>query len=318
MKYRSSIFSFDTLKFSVSLQGMLCLCLCLCLVMATELTARQLLHRGRLEPDKSLQKDIEENLLIIKNKNPLVWLIGNSTLEPLDTNDLKEMLSAPFIKITHGGATVNGSGAMLDYYLRLAVIKPKHVVVFMTKDDVNANGWFAETSTLYFEFMTWKKYVHWNYSRLRATRGSIYQKTMELWSTLFVRPEDQANWFKKYAFFRLPNVDQKCVTMGVMKDYQFDDRGFSLVADVCRNHGVQHISIVLLPISDSYAQWHDRLYPQLPYKTIRNKIAMLCARNDIHFIDLGKPLPAKYFSDFFHMNSTGSDYIMPLLASCFR
>ena len=81
MKFHSSIFSFDTLKVSVSRQGLLCLCLCFGLVIATELSVRQLLHRGRLEMDKSLQKDIEDNLLIIKNKKPLVWLIGNSTLE---------------------------------------------------------------------------------------------------------------------------------------------------------------------------------------------------------------------------------------------
>ena len=227
-------------------------------------------------------------------------------------------LSVPFIKITHGGATVSGSGAMLNYYLHHATSKPEHIVIFMTKDDVNANGLFADTSKRYLDFMTWKQYVHWNYSRLRTTRGSIYQKTMAVWSRLFVRPEFRADWLTKNHFLRLPFIDQKKITMDVMKDYYFEDRGFSLVADVCSRNGVQLVSVVLLPIKNTYAQWHDRLYPQLPYKTIRKKIALLCAQHDIRFIDLSEPLPAQYFADYFHVNSTGSDYIVSQLASSFR
>jgi len=205
----------------------------------------------------------------------------------------------------------------MDYYLKHAKTKPKHIYIFTTKDDLNKNGLGADTSKRYLEFITWQQYVHWNYSRLRAARGSIYQKAMELWSALFVRPEVRAEWFSNYTLINF-KVNTKEITMAAMRNYYFDDRGFSLVASLCRKHDVSDISVVLLPVSSAYVQWHDRLYPHMPYNSIRKKIAMLCEQHDISFIDISDPLPAQYFGDFFHINSTGSDYIITLLSSFLR
>jgi hypothetical protein len=206
---------------------------------------------------------------------------------------------------------------MMDYYLRHIKTKPKHIYIFTTKDDLNKNGLNADTSKRYLEFITWKQYVHWNYSRLRMTRGYIYQKTLALWLRLFVRPEGRAEWFSKYTFIKF-NIDTKTITMDMMKNYYFDDRGFSLVESVCRKYEIKDVSVVLLPVSSPYAQWHDRLYLHTPYNTIRKKIAVLCEQQDIRFIDISEPLPAQYFADYFHVNSTGSDYIVSLLASSLR
>jgi len=313
MKCRSSIFNFDTLQLRISFPK--AVVLCLCIVMVAEFSARVMLQRDMLTQNRSLQKDIETNLARINDSKPTVWLIGNSTLEFIKTDDLNEVLGAPYIKITHGGATLNGSAAMLDYYLNNAPAKPDHVFIFITKDDLNANGMNAATSKRYLQLMTWQKYARWNYSRLRSVRGDIYQKILNIWLRLFVPFEDRAAWNQKYRTFRTPEMNPKSITRSMMQDYQFDDRGFALLADVRQRHSVKHVSVILLPISRSYVQWHNRVYPHLPYDSIRHTIALQCSQHNLNFIDLGDPLPDRYFNDYFHVNSTGSDYMRRLLAN---
>ena len=71
----------------------------LCVVFAAEMAARMMVRTGRLEQDKSLQKLIEDNLYALKQYQPRVWFIGNSTLEfGIDVEGLNKELNISGIK----------------------------------------------------------------------------------------------------------------------------------------------------------------------------------------------------------------------------
>ena len=107
MKYRSSIFNFNTLHFSFRLSR--AVILCICIVIAAEAAARIMLYTGRLQQDNSLQKLLADNLSCLQQNRPPLWLIGNSTLEfGVDQKQLSKDLGLQTIKLCHGGATVRG------------------------------------------------------------------------------------------------------------------------------------------------------------------------------------------------------------------
>lgn len=318
MKCRLSIFSFDTLKITPHRSGTLCLLVCLGIILSAEFFARFLLDRGFLEQDKSLQKDITANLSIFQNKRPNFWLFGNSTLEFIITDEFHTIAERPTITITHGGATLLGSAALLDYYLRRTPAIPEHIAVFITKDDISAHGLNAETSRHYLEFITWKQHVRWNYSRLRSARRNVYQKIATFWSRLFLKPENRSEWDSRYQALNWGTIDPKKITRHMMKNFHFDPRGFALLAKTCSSHGVATASVVLLPVSTSYAQWHDRLYPLMTYSTIRKRTSALCEQTGLNFIDLAEPLDKKYFDDFFHVNQHGSALMQDRIIDSFQ
>lgn len=315
MKCLSSIFSFDTLKLSASQPA--AICLCLCLVLAAEFAARVSLQLGYIDYDKSLQKDIEQNILTIKRQKPNTWLIGNSTLEFIRHEDLRSVFGSSFIKITHGGANVQGSAALTDLYLDLSSVVPKEVVFFVIKDDVNANGLNTETSKHYLSLMTWKRYLFWNYSKLRSVRKSLYHKILNAWSKYFVDHASLPQWNKQFRLVRLPHIDQKAITQAMMDKYHFDPAGFSMVADICYKCGVKQVSVVILPISEAYAQWHNRMYPRMTCRHISKRVREECASERLRCIDISDPLPGDFFRDYFHLNDFGSEEVEERLSSFF-
>jgi len=289
--------------------------LCLCVVFAAEMAARMMVRTGRLEQDKSLQKLIEDNLYALKQYQPRVWFIGNSTLEfGIDVEGLNKELNISGIKLCHGGATGRGSGAMLDLYLHSVSFRPDYVILVITKDDLNPNGLNAKTSKRYLQVMTWKKYLLLNYSYLRSIRGSLYYKISTLWSRVFVKKEDLPSWREKYQLMKI-DIDQQEATRAMMENYIFDSEGLIFFSEICRHHGLKNPGIILLPITADYVAWHNREFPAMTYPTIRNRLREMCRALGITLIDLGDPLANRdLFRDLFHLSPQGSQYITELLS----
>ena len=299
MKYRSFIFSFNTLKIKYRLpKAVFC---SVCIVVATEIGIWCLINMGLLQQDNSLQKLLIDNKRIIENDKPPVWIIGNSTLESLNE---KVFNSIPhrFVKLIHGGATVEGSAALIEFYLKETLIRPEQVILFIVKDDVNVNGLGAKTSKTYLDLITWKKIFCWNYSYLRSVRHALQIKIMTIWSKIFIPPEKRKEWFLKYSPYRIGKINPKETTQAMMHNYQLNIKGFQHLSEIRDRFGIKSISVVFLPVSGSYIQWHNRLYPQLPYQAIRKKIRNICALYHFAFIDLGDPLSKECYADFIHLN----------------
>ena len=126
--------------------------LCLCLVFTAEMAARMMVRTGRLEQDKSLQKLLADNVSYLQQNRPPLWLVGNSVLEfGIDQKQLSKDLGLAAISLCHGGATVRGSAAMLDFYLKEVSYKPEYVMLVVSKDDFNPNGLGAQTSETYLD-----------------------------------------------------------------------------------------------------------------------------------------------------------------------
>ena len=288
--------------------------LCLCLVFTAEIAARMMVRTGRLEQDNSLQKNIEDNLYALKQYQPRVWFMGNSTLYfGIDQKQLSKDLGLQIIKLVHGGATMRGSAAMLDFYLGEASFKPEYVLLLITKDDLNPNSIRVINSQRYLQAMTWRKYLLLHYSYLRSIRGRIYRIIASLWSRLFIKQKDLESWREKYVIIKV-SFDSDTSIERMMKNYTIDTDGLLFFLDVCRQYGIKHIGIILLPISEEYRKRHDREFPREPYEKIRDTIDRICRMKGITYIDLGDPLPKDYFADFYHLGGQGCEYISTVLS----
>ena len=289
--------------------------LCLCVVFTAEMAARMMVRTGRLEQDKSLQKLLEDNVSYLQQKRPRLWLVGNSVLEfGIDQNQLSKDLGLATINLCHGGATVRGSAAMLDFYLKEVSYKPEYVMLVISKDDFNPNGAGARTSETYLRLMPrWGKYKK-NYSWLRSVRGSIYNKILMLWSRVFVIKEGLPSWREKYQSVKI-DFDQQEFARAMMKNYIFDSEGLMFFSEICRHHGINNPGIILLPITADYVAWHNREFPAMTYPAIRNSLREICRTLGITLIDLGDPLTNRdLFRDLFHLNPRGAQYITGLLS----
>ncbi len=273
-----------------------------------------MVRAGRLEQDKSLQKLLEENVSCLQQNQPPLWLVGNSVLEfGIDQKQMSKALGIQIIKLCHGGATVRGSAAMLDFYLNEISYKPEYVMLVVSKDDFNPNGFGAQTSETYLDLMTWKKFKR-NYSWLRSVRGSLYDKILTLWSRVFVKKEDLHSWRERYQIVMI-NVDPQEVTRAMMKDYMVDTEALTFYSEICRRHELKNTGIALLPITEEYANWHNREFSAMPYQLIRKKLSEKCSTLGITLIDLGTPLEQRdLFRDLFHLNPQGAQYVTGLLS----
>ena len=299
MRYLSSIFSFNTLKIKYSLP--IAFFWSVCIVICTEIGIYCLINIGLLEQDKSLQKLLIENKQIIEKKKPPIWIIGNSTLEPFNAKAFNS-IPYPFVKLIHGGATVEGSAALIEFYIKKTYIRPEHIIIFIVKDDVNANGLGAKTSKTYLDLITWKKLFQWNYSYLRSVRYSLKIKIMTIWSKIFIPPEKRNAWFVKHSPYRIGKINPKEITKGMMHNFHLNIKGFQYLSELRNRFGIKSISVIFLPVSASYIQWHNRLYPELTYQAIRKKIQNICSLFQFTFIDLGDPLEKECYADFIHLN----------------
>lgn len=304
----SSIFSFETFRLrpwfpKATLAALL-------LLVGAEAATRSEVRRGKLHVDPTARQLIADHVKLISGNKDDIWLLGNSTLGyGVDEKLLAQKTGAHFLKLPHGSATVGASARILNYYLSLDSAKahpPREVVVFVTKDDLNLNGYRAEVSAEYEDLthepmrkpqeflMLWQARTH-----IAERIDAILHGTKE----------------KKEAPFNGVIFDDDEMYTRLIKNYQMDQAAIGNIARAAHLHGVEKVALILVPCTDVYVRFHDRHFPGESYADLRAKIAAECNQAGIKFYDFGDPSTAYAdFQDGYHLNGDGAKRFTAKLA----
>lgn len=299
----SSIFSFDTLRLRGGLGAPKAMLLALVLLVGAELTARHALHRGWIKRDPSLPHLIEDQRADIARHPDAVWLLGNSTLAVgVDEKQLASATGIEMVKLIHGSATVRASKRMLEYYLAAAPKPPRQLLFFVNIDDLNINGDRTERSQGYIQFCNHRPFEPLEYLVLCQSRASIsshLEKSID--HLLGIRPYDGDQ--KPAHFSGIIEVNDYFYS-GLVKKFELDRQAIQALVASARSHGIQKVTVVLMPCTDAYVRFHDLKSPQISYQQIRESIRAMCAACQAGFLDFGEPSD-RYadFADAFHMRA---------------
>ncbi len=323
----SSIFSFSTLRRPRTWPaGAL---FALLLIGAAELATRALLAGHVIERDPTLRTLILQQLDDVRATHSNIWLLGNSTLEyGVDERALSTSLGYPVPRLIHGSATVEGSAAMLAYYLQRVAVPPKTVIFLITKDDLNPNGYRAKVSETYLQIERTGNVPGGDYLALRAARGSIKNHVAALDSELYAGLRRAVGASRTASLAQSSTLPDSQLVFGgkivgtektfiddLDRNYAIDAKGLNDLAQVGRNYHVQHMVVIMLPITDVLAAYHDAHIPQYPYAKVRANVAMQCQRYGIEFIDWGQPsTDHASYRDAYHLNDRGAKLFTARLA----
>ena len=309
MTLRSSIFSFETLQRPRTAPA--AALAALCVVAALELTARALLGAGVLGADPSLRQLVTTQLARLKDERPALWMLGNSTL----ANGVDEAAltrgGASVVRLTHGSATVGGTAAMLDYYLQRAQA-PRQVLIFATLDDFNPNGMRAEVSREYAKIDATGKLPKPELLALRAVRASLKTKLFVIYQRLRGGKSEAAGGGDPQdgVFSGEPIPPGSNGFAALARDYAVQADAFPALAAAARRRGIGRVTLVLLPITDRLADWHDRSAPTLSYARVRATVKEECEKSGLAFVDWGEPLSDySLFKDPYHLNARGRAWL---------
>jgi len=349
MTFLSSIFSFDTLRFHTGAAkrrwpaGAIC-ALAICLVV--EVSLRGLWMGGALKENRSLSKHVRQQMTALKQARPdAVWLLGNSTLDyGIDERLFASLQGAPAIKLTHGSASLRGSAQLLEFYLRHAPRKPARVIVTLTKDDLNANGYRAEQSKRYQEMDLLDDVPTAELLAIRATRDDIKAHAARLTNEIARLIKHRRSGDATVESGGRPTGDSaaaandndtddqpadlvydgKPIPPGdawhreLLKNFTIDQKAFQVLADVCRRYDLPPPTVVMLPVTDKYIEFHQLYCPNISYEQIRAEVARLCQANGLQLVDLGSLVGKKDYAlyrDYYHVNRAGRPWLTRLVAS---
>ncbi|MFO0947983.1 MAG: SGNH/GDSL hydrolase family protein [Planctomycetota bacterium] len=330
MKLLLSIFSFDTLKIRPWVPAGFVAGLVV--FVALEAFARRLEREGAIKPS-TIELTIDGYRRELIEKKPKVWLVGNSTAEyGIDAPLFSEITGLPSVKLAHGSATMRASAKLLEYYFRVAPTVPEAVILFSIKDDMNVNGVFPGMSSRYMTQEDWSVPALDRWLTLRACRLSITMKAEE-WARSFFKslrervrgteagvpsettPEANGDAPFKPSFSTEPIPPDHAWYSDMSRDYRLNVESIPAYAKVCREHGVKKVMLVLMPVTDLYANFHNGHFPEQPYDSLRKQVAEICAKENVILLDLADP-SGNYgeFMDPYHLNPTGQKRITRLVA----
>ena len=114
-------------------------------------------------------------------------------------------------------------------------------------------------------------------------------------------------------FAELPLVESASL-QDTARDYELDLDCVARLAAFRRRSGIA-VRGILMPVTDRYVEFHDALFPSLPYQAIRTRLATSCRAHDIPFFDHGDPTDQYHlFSDPYHLNDVGKQEVSEFLA----
>jgi hypothetical protein len=302
----SSIFSFETFRLrpwfpKATIAALL-------LLAGAEVAARHAVKTQKLHVDPSGRQLLADHRNAIKRNQGDIWLLGNSTLGyGVDEKLLATRTGTHLLKLPHGSATVGASAKLLNYYLDLAPHPPREVVVFVTKDDLNLNGYRAAVSAEYETLCKDPMRKPQEFLMLWQARSHIADRIEETVQRVLHHGKKVKLAPAKDPFFDGKIAPDDEMYTRLIKNFQMDPTAIANVADAAHRHGVKNVAIVLVPCTDVYARFHDKLVPQQPYAKLRSDIADQCASAGIKFYDFGDPSTAyREFYDGYHLNDAGA------------
>jgi hypothetical protein len=292
----SSIFSSSTLR-GTFWPGRAA-AMALLLVAAAEFGARRIAPSIRLE-ESVASFDLWADHLAreLGRRRPDTWLIGNSTLHyGVDTERLNSEPGASVMALPFGSGTLAGETAMLDYFLRRTRLRPRHVVFFLTKDDLNRGGLRADVSRTYLDYGTWRGFDMGRLFRMDDVRKTLLNR---------VRTTREPK--------ELPSTFDGHLTAGagryladLMGEFAFDASAPPHLEELSREHGFQ-VTLCLMPVTDVYLDFHDRRAPGMSAGELARQVAALCERHGLGFRDFTAWAPLRYewYRDPYHLNDVG-------------
>jgi hypothetical protein len=309
----SSIFSFETLR--VSRWFPRATVAALALFVGAEAAARYAVHKHKLQIDPSGRQLIEQHCKAVTQNQGDIWLLGNSTLGfGVDQKLLAQRTGANLLKLPHGSATVGATARLLDFYLGMAPHAPREVVVFVTKDDLNLNGFRASASVEYETLTKRAMRKPQEFSMLWQARDHITTRVEEEFYRV-VHHGKKMPVKKETPFDGKIDPGDEMYTR-LIQNYAMDQDAIPAIAETAHRHGVANVALVLVPCTDVYVRFHDRQYPKQSYAKLRADIAAECTASGIKFYDFGDP-STNYaeFQDGYHLNNKGATRFTEKLAA---
>ncbi len=229
--------------------------------------------------------------------------MGNSVLAyGIDTAELERLTGRTVVAMPFGGATVAGSTAMLEFYLRRAAQPPSQVIYCLTKDDLNQNGERAWISSKYLKYDSLEGLTIERVFRLADSRSTIMNY---LKSFLFRKPTASAMQPSEPSFEGVVSDDKMTYMGRLMQNYRFDEGVFKRIRYLASAYGFQ-VRMVLVPVTDLYLEYHDK-HGAETCLNVHDRIGRLAVQNGFSFLDLSTLGPQEYrwFSDPYHLTPAG-------------
>lgn len=339
MSRLSSIFSSETLRVAPRFPA--AVCLAVLLLGLAEVGARVLHARDGVREDASLEQTVQRGVGRILERQPPVWLVGNSTLDKgVDEDVLKEMLGQNLVRLKHGSATVRASVTMAEYYMRETGRVPETLILTVSKDDMNANGERDRQSKKRYDNYSLRSALRLKrWSMLLRTRKSLdgelsWRRVLrradeELWSKWGEAHRDAAAAVDPVATDGNPEDIVAAAEVGgdasdikvfdgkpipddhewvgkLAKNYAPDLEAFRELDGLRKRHGIRRVIVVFMPITDRSLQWHDRRFPYVTWNDVCATASATLAGLDIPLWDYSQ-IYSDYslFGDTYHMNANG-------------
>ena len=313
MKLRLSIFSFETLAERPRVSRTVAIAIIL--LAGLEIGVRVGITRGLIEPDYSLHRLTEEYLDRLDRERPEIWLVGNSVVgRGIDAGIISRGGAGKAVALAHGSASPAGSEAMMHFYLDRAP-HPREVVFLFSKDDFNRNGQRAGFSRRYLEWAeSGPPFDIDRWLALSAARGAIVNRAQLGLARLLLPFSDPAHKSRAAWYDGKPIRLDHAAFLDTARDYEMDLDVVRRLATFRRRSGIA-VRVILMPVTDRYVEFHDALFPSLPYQAIRTRLATSCRAHDIPFFDHGDPTDQYHlFSDPYHLNDVGKQEVSEFLA----
>lgn len=313
----SSIFSFETLD-KGSLRPSRAVLGAIVVVLALNIYAGRAWQRGEIfssMPTGMLQECREKT-----REYRDVWLLGNSTLaKGIDETLLQELTEVKIAKMAFASATLTAQCQLAGHLLEETAQPPTQVWLFVTKDDLNANGARAEVSQQYLTAIESPDFSQRlsSYLPVHACRLSIRQKlarTIEAWGRAAhasltdrnAKPSVHSATNRKKSFRDLGADFDTTYLTNLGRDYELDKGAFEELRQLDAHYPEMDWHVVLMPVTAAPESWQALYAPHLSWAAIKEELAeQLKGIAKLHDESDLLPGTSEFFVDAYHVNDMG-------------
>lgn len=317
MKWPLSIFSFETLKGSLAPTRAVCLALLL-LVVVNVLVKRAI--------DSDLLYVSNPRLMVTKGIESLVeseaelWWIGNSTMAAgVDQTVIADAAVKDSVFLELGSATLEATVALAVNAIEQSSRKPEKLILFFTKDDLNAHGERAVASRRYLEALqgeSLKDRVE-SWVPVYTARFAIVKGGRDFFaSTLKHGPKSQDKVEEAVVHRDLSSDFDTTYLNNLGRDFAPQVINFNRLAELAGAYGTK-IYFVSPPVTNAVVKWQAENVPSYPWSDIVSGIEALLEFSNMIVVDYSGLLPSttQYFKDVYHLNQFGAKEFSKQLAT---
>lgn len=246
---------------------------------------------------------------------PGAWFLGNSTMEAaLSEEALRAQLGGRWVKAPLGNATLEVSLSLAERALTEARAAPAAIVVFATKDDVNANGDRAVVSRRYERAFEGRTVAETAAAAIPAYACRFAIQAELLNGLTAVLGPKQASAGVGPAPVRDLSADVELTHLHKQgRAYVPDDVDFARLAAAAQ--GRTRLVLVFPPVTAAVTQWQRRHAPAHPWPEVAARLARQARAAGFEVLDYTGRYPSTtaFFEDVYHLNAHGAGVFTPVL-----